>query len=180
MLTYGFRFYETRKLYAKGANVKQARIWMGKQKEIGIGVPEDIYVTIGRGQYDRLKANINVDKVIKAPLTEGAVLGTLTVQLDDKTILEKPVVALQTIPEANIFSRAYDSVALRVKSFWNKDGTTSETKPETKSEVKQEAKSETKPEVKQEAKSEINPELKSENSKIDAKSEVKEESKTVN
>lgn len=119
LLTYGFRFYETRKLYPKNIAVKQARIWMGKAKEVNIGLADDLYVTIGRGQYDRLKANINVEKVIKAPQAEGAALGTLSVQLDDKIIAERPVVALQEVAQANIFNRLYDSATLTVKSFWD-------------------------------------------------------------
>jgi len=121
LLTYGFRFYETRKLYPKALRLAETRVWMGKTNEIGLGLAEDLYVTLGRGLHDRLKSNISVNKTIKAPILEGAVLGTLTVQLDDQTLLEKPIVALQAVPEANIFSRAYDYIVLSVKSLWNRD-----------------------------------------------------------
>ena len=59
---------------------------MGQEKELNLGLAKDLYVTIGQGQYDRLQAAINVEKVIKAPATKGTVLGTLAIQLDNKTI----------------------------------------------------------------------------------------------
>jgi D-alanyl-D-alanine carboxypeptidase (penicillin-binding protein 5/6) len=120
LLSYGFQFYETRKLYPALTPVKQARIWMGKEKELNLGLQEDMYVTIGRGQYDRLKANIDVQNDIKAPVANGAVLGTIAVQLEDKTIAERPIIALNAVEQANIFRRMYDQIALRLQNLWNK------------------------------------------------------------
>lgn len=120
LLTYGFRFYETRKLYSAKTSLKQAPVWMGKQNEVQLGLAQDLYVTIGKGQYDRLKANVNFGKFIKAPLKEGTVLGSLSVQLEDKTIIERPIVSLAPVEEAGIFGRLYDSIALYTKSLWDK------------------------------------------------------------
>lgn len=120
LLTYGFSFYETRKLYPAKIAVKQARIWMGTEKEVNLGLADDLFVTIGRGQYEKLKANIHVEKVVKAPMNEGTVLGTLTVNLDDKVLTERPVIALKTVAAAGFFSRVYDSFALTLQSLWDK------------------------------------------------------------
>lgn len=120
LLTYGYRFYETRKLYPKGTPIQQAKVWMGKENEVGLGVAEDFYVTIGRGQSDNLKANLTMEKKIKAPIAEGAKLGTLSILLDDKVIAEKPVVAMKAIPAANIFSRMYDHIVLAFLSLWER------------------------------------------------------------
>jgi D-alanyl-D-alanine carboxypeptidase (penicillin-binding protein 5/6) len=120
LLNYGFRFYETRKLYPAATPVKQARIWMGKDKEVGIGLSNDLYVTIGRGQYDRLKSTINVDKDIKAPVSQGAIVGSILVQLGDKVVAERPVVALQTVAEGGIFSRVYDMFGSTLQSLIDK------------------------------------------------------------
>jgi len=120
LLSYGFRFYETRKLYPAGTPLKKTRIWMGKEKEIQLGLAEDLYVTLGHGQSNRLTAVINIDKVIKAPTPQGTVLGTLTVELENKTIIERPIVALNEVPPAGFFNRIYDSLALTVHSLIGK------------------------------------------------------------
>ncbi len=120
LLNYGFRFYESRKLYPGLTSLKKARIWNGKEKEVDLGLPEDLYVTIGQGQYDHVKTVLNLDKTIKAPTTKGSIIGTLTIQLDDKTISEHPVVALTTVESGGILNRLYDNVALSVQSLLDK------------------------------------------------------------
>jgi D-alanyl-D-alanine carboxypeptidase (penicillin-binding protein 5/6) len=120
LLTYGFRFFETRKLYPAGVSLKKTRIWMGQEKEVALGLADDLYVTIGHGQYDRLQAVINVEKVIKAPTTQGTVLGTMTVQLGDKTITEKPVIVLNDVQAAGFFNRLLDRVGLTFHTMLEK------------------------------------------------------------
>lgn len=120
LLAYGFRFYESRKLYPALTSLKKARIWNGSEKEVDLGLAEDLYVTIGQGQYDHLKTAILVEKVIKAPAAKGTTLGTLAVQLDNKTISERPVVALTDIKAGGFLNRLYDNVALSVQSLVDK------------------------------------------------------------
>ncbi|HXH55076.1 MAG TPA: D-alanyl-D-alanine carboxypeptidase family protein [Gammaproteobacteria bacterium] len=120
LLAYGFRFYESRKLYPALTSLKKTRVWNGREKEVDLGLAEDLYVTIGQGQYDHLKAAITVEKVIKAPANKGSELGTLSVQLDNKTISECPIVALTDVETAGFINRLYDNVALSVLSLVEK------------------------------------------------------------
>lgn len=112
LLNYGFRFFETRKLYPAETTLKKNRIWLGNQKEVSLGLAEDLYVTVNQEQFNRLKANINVGNVIEAPTKPGAVLGVLSVELDDKTLVEKPIIALNVVEDGGFFSRMYDTVTL--------------------------------------------------------------------
>lgn len=120
LLSYGFRFFETRKLYPAGMAVKKSRVWMGQEKEVTLGLADDLYVTIGHGQYDRLKAAINVEKVIKAPAPAGTVLGTIAIQLENKTIVERPIIALNEIKAGGFFGRMYDRVGLTLHNLLDK------------------------------------------------------------
>jgi len=115
-----FVFFETRKLYPAGTSLKQARIWMGTEKEISLGLKDDLFITLGQGQYDRLKTIVNIANEIKAPTDEGAILGTLKVNLDDKLIIERPIVALQPVAAGGFLSRIYDKLALSLKKLWDK------------------------------------------------------------
>jgi len=120
LLSYGFRFFETRKLYSARTALQTARIWMGTEKMITLGLADDLYITLGQGQSDRLKATLDVRHPLKAPLNEGTAIGTLIVELDGKAIAERPIVALNTIPSAGIFSRLYDSILLVLQNLWKK------------------------------------------------------------
>lgn len=120
LLTYGFRFFETRKLYSAGAPIKQSRIWMGAEKEITLGLKDDFYVTVGQGQYDKLKAMVTVENIIKAPAAQDAVFGSLQVHLNDKLIAERAIVALTPVAKGGFLSRLYDRMALAVQLLWDK------------------------------------------------------------
>nr|MBP9764293.1 serine-type D-Ala-D-Ala carboxypeptidase [Gammaproteobacteria bacterium] len=115
-----FRFYESRKLYPALTPLKKTRVWNGREKEVDLGLAEDLYVTIGQGQYDHLKTAITVENAIKAPANKGTALGTLSVQLDNKTISERPVVALADVEAGGFINRFYDSIALSVLSLVEK------------------------------------------------------------
>ncbi len=110
LLNYGFRFFESHRLYEGKKPLNEARIWKGASKTIPLGLAEDIYATIPRRQYKDLKAVINVDKKITAPVAEGAKLGSVKVTLNDEVIVDKDLVALKAVDQGNIIQRLTDSV----------------------------------------------------------------------
>jgi len=110
LLNYGFRFFETHKLYSAGDKLSSSRIWFGENKEVSLGLDHDMYVTIPRGSYKSLDASLNVNTKIDAPVRKGSSLGTVDVKLGDKEIKKAPLVALQNIDEGSLFQRARDYV----------------------------------------------------------------------
>jgi len=110
LLNYGFRFFETHKLYAAGQKLIDARAWYGEKQEVGLGPKEDIYITVPRGQYDQLKAEMEVETQLEAPLEKGVVLGEVMVSLNDELKIKKPLVTLESIPEGGLWIKARDSV----------------------------------------------------------------------
>jgi D-alanyl-D-alanine carboxypeptidase (penicillin-binding protein 5/6) len=115
LLNYGFRFFESHRLYEGKKPLNEARIWKGDSKTIPLGLAEDLYATIPRRQYADLKAVINVDKKIIAPVKEGAKLGSVKVTLKDQLIAEKDLIALKSVEEGNIFHRLTDSVLMMME-----------------------------------------------------------------
>lgn len=115
LLNYGFRFFESHRLYEGKKTLDEPRIWKGVSKTIPLGLAEDIYATIPRRQYKDLKAVINVDKKIVAPVAEGAKLGSVKVTLNDEVIVDKDLVALKAVDQGNIIQRLTDSVMLMLE-----------------------------------------------------------------
>jgi D-alanyl-D-alanine carboxypeptidase (penicillin-binding protein 5/6) len=114
LLNYGFRFYEAHKLYDGKKSLSDARVWKGDVKELPLGLTEDLYATIPRGHYNELKAVINVDKNITAPVKEGDKLGSVEVSFKGEPIIKKELVALKTVEKGNIFRQLTDSAILLV------------------------------------------------------------------
>ncbi len=112
LLNYGFRFFETQKLYSANEVLKQARVWYGDQEQVSLGVQHDVYVTIARGQYKNLDASIEIDQRIAAPIAAGQELGLLKVKLGDEVIVSQPLVAMQSINDGGIVQKVIDSIKL--------------------------------------------------------------------
>ena len=112
LLNYGFRYYETVNLYAAGSSLKRVRVWSGLHESLEVGLDDAITLTIPRGGRDQLKAEINLQDVIEAPIERGQSLGALTLSLGDEMLVERPVVALNPVQEAGWLSSTLDDVQL--------------------------------------------------------------------
>ena len=115
LLNYGFRFFESHRLYEGKKSLNEARIWKGASKTIPLGLAEDLFATIPRRQYSDLKAVVTVDKKITAPIKEGAKLGSVKVTLKDEVMAEKDLIALKSVDQGNIIQRLSDSVMMMME-----------------------------------------------------------------
>ena len=112
LLNYGFRFYETFLLHKADEPLTEMRIWKGEQEMLPLGLAEDLYITIPRGQRKKVKASMTVQQQLVAPARKGQPYGEVTIKLGDEVLAEKPLVALQDVPEGSLWRTLVDSVLL--------------------------------------------------------------------
>ncbi|MFT3929630.1 MAG: D-alanyl-D-alanine carboxypeptidase family protein [Spongiibacteraceae bacterium] len=112
LLAYGFRYFETSKVYQAGAEVAQPRIWGGDKDVIKLGVDKDIALTYPRGKREQIQAVMNVEKYLQAPIAANQPVGEMVVTLDGETIYKTPLVALDTVEKGGIFHRMWDALVL--------------------------------------------------------------------
>jgi len=115
LLNYGFRYFETHKLYRVDEVLKATRIWYGAQEQVSLGVGKDVFITIPRGRYGDLDASMEIDSEISAPISRGQTLGQVNIKLDGEVILSEAIVAMQAVDEGSLLDRAMDSVKLMFK-----------------------------------------------------------------
>jgi D-alanyl-D-alanine carboxypeptidase (penicillin-binding protein 5/6) len=115
LLNYGFNFYQTRKLYANQAPVMTVKVWKGTVDEVPMGVVQDIYITLPRGQENLLSAAADVADPLFAPLSPAKPAGQLRITLGDKVIGTYPLHPTKEVPEAGIFGRLTDDFKLWMK-----------------------------------------------------------------
>ena len=115
LLNYGFRFYETHRLYGGGDRLTRTRVWMGDREEIALGLVSDLYVTIPRRQYDKLDARTEIQSQIQAPVTRGQELGEVVVELNGEPVTRQPLVALEEVAEGGIWRKAVDTVLMMLE-----------------------------------------------------------------
>lgn len=119
LLRYGFRFFETRSLYAGMQQLERSKVWKGRDDEVSVGLAEDVVLTIARGRYDDLKATITLDPWLTAPIAAGAELGTLSVTLDDGELFSAALVALHTVERAGFFKRVLHALQMFVTRLFS-------------------------------------------------------------
>ncbi|GAA0716360.1 D-alanyl-D-alanine carboxypeptidase family protein [Dokdonella soli] len=108
LLSYGFRFFETHKLYEANKPLATPELWKGAVASLPLGIAEDVLITFPRGRYADLKASLDMPARLVAPIGKGKQVGTLKVQLDNKTLLERPLIALADGAEGGFFKRMSD------------------------------------------------------------------------
>ncbi len=112
MLNYGFRYYESERLFRTGQELMKARVWAGQSDQLSVGLTDDVFVTIPRGSRNDLESTVDLDSVIKAPINVGDELGRVRVSLNGDVLVDQPVLALTDVPEGGFFKRIWDAIKL--------------------------------------------------------------------
>jgi len=112
LINYGFRFFETRLLFKAGTEISNARIWRSENLYSGMGVLEDLYITVRRGSYDELESSLEIPAIVTAPIAAGQPLAELSISLQGEEIMRAPLRALDDNPLGSIWQRTKDSVSL--------------------------------------------------------------------
>ena len=117
LITYGFRFFETHKLYSSNDRLTDVKIWKGDSESLPLGILEDLFITIPRGQYDKLDASMSINATIVAPVDIGSVYGSINIMLGSQMVAKRDLVSLRTVGEGSIWHNLIDSVKLWWKAF---------------------------------------------------------------
>ncbi|MGF6753130.1 D-alanyl-D-alanine carboxypeptidase family protein [Paraburkholderia sp. GAS334] len=112
MLSYGYTAYDTVRLYKAGQVIETPHIYKGAADSVKIGVKNDQFITVPKGVGDKAKPQVERTDPLIAPIADGQQVGTAKIVADGKTLAEFPVVALQTVPQAGIVGRVWDSMML--------------------------------------------------------------------
>jgi D-alanyl-D-alanine carboxypeptidase (penicillin-binding protein 5/6) len=115
LLNWGFLNFDTIKLYDKNQAIGTPEVWKGTQAQIKIGFTKDLYVTLPKGSAARIKPQLDRKDPLVAPIAANTQIGTMKMMIDGKSVAEFPVMALETVNQASIFGRAWDSIRLWMK-----------------------------------------------------------------
>jgi D-alanyl-D-alanine carboxypeptidase (penicillin-binding protein 5/6) len=115
LLNYGFQNYDSVKLYEKNQAVTSLPVWKGMTNSVKAGFLNDLYVSLPKGQADKVKATLESRQPLLAPVAAGQPIGVMKLTLDGKPYAELPVVALENVALAGVFGRGWDSIRLLFK-----------------------------------------------------------------
>ncbi len=115
LLNFGFQYYDTVQMYQNGQTINTLRVWKGATDSVAAGFVADQYLTLPKGQAQKLKLSMEAVEPLVAPVTRGQRVGVVRVTLEGKAVGEYPLQALADVPLANLFGRAWDTLRLWVK-----------------------------------------------------------------
>jgi len=112
LLNWGFQVFDSVKLYGAGEAVRSLEVWKGAADAVKVGVKSDVFVTVPKGEAEKLKAELVSHQPLVAPLASGQRVGTLRVTHEGKPYGEFPLVALEQVAQAGLLGRAWDTLRL--------------------------------------------------------------------
>jgi D-alanyl-D-alanine carboxypeptidase (penicillin-binding protein 5/6) len=112
LLNYGFQFYESHLVYKAGQAINQLKVWKGKDNTLAATVAEDLFITLPKGEYSRVKATLTSQQPLIAPIEAGQEVGTIEFTLDGKVIDTQTLVASKSVAIAGFFGRLWDTIRL--------------------------------------------------------------------
>jgi serine-type D-Ala-D-Ala carboxypeptidase (penicillin-binding protein 5/6) len=115
LLNYGFQYYDTVQMYQNGQTINTLRVWKGATDSVAAGFVADQYLTLPKGQAQKLKLTMEAVEPLVAPIARGQRVGLVRVTLDGKPVGEYPLQAMADVPLASLFGRAWDTVRLWIK-----------------------------------------------------------------
>ena len=118
LLEYGFRFFATQKVLNANQEYKKINIWGGVEKTIGLGVLEDVSITLPRTSFKDLTVNYNYSNNIQAPIEVGQKIGTLEIISNDEIVFSTNLVALDKIKSKGFFGRLWSKFVLWILSLF--------------------------------------------------------------
>jgi D-alanyl-D-alanine carboxypeptidase (penicillin-binding protein 5/6) len=112
LLNYGFTFYETKLLVKGGAALTSAQVWKARFTPVDIGIKDDLWLTLPRGQAGSVKTALDVRPRLIAPLAANDEVGTLKLTAGTETVATKPLHPLKADLAGSWWRRLIDTIRL--------------------------------------------------------------------
>lgn len=119
LLTYGFRFFESRTFYKKGVALTSEQVWKGEQAQVDVGLASDLSLVVPRGKAEQMTAEAVLQGTVVAPVQAGQKLGVVEVRLDGELLHTADLVALNAVEQGGFFKRIWDSLRLFFFNLFN-------------------------------------------------------------
>ena len=110
ILNWGMRKFDTIQVAKKDEVLTNLNVWLGKKNQVEVLPSEDVYLTIPKRKKKTIKAVIEYNGPIQAPIKKGDNVGFLKIYESEELIKEVQILSAEDIKRSNIFSRLFRSL----------------------------------------------------------------------
>jgi D-alanyl-D-alanine carboxypeptidase (penicillin-binding protein 5/6) len=108
LLSYGFRFFDTVAPTKLSDTLAEAKVWMGVQDSVPVGVSEQVLITLPKGDANKLRAEIEFKGELEAPIQQGDPVGQVIYSVEGKEVATATLVAQRDVDEGGLFKKLID------------------------------------------------------------------------
>jgi serine-type D-Ala-D-Ala carboxypeptidase (penicillin-binding protein 5/6) len=119
LIEWAFREYNTVPLFATGATIDEAAVWLGEQAKVPLTIASDFAVTVPRRSRKDMKVTVIYDQPIAAPIKKGQPLGKIVVTVPDMEPAEASLVAARDVERMGPFGRIPAVAGHMIWGSWN-------------------------------------------------------------
>jgi D-alanyl-D-alanine carboxypeptidase (penicillin-binding protein 5/6) len=112
LLNYGFTFYDTKLVAKGGTTLGSSKVWKAAETPVDVGIKDDLYVTVPRGQSNDVKTVVDIQPRLIAPLSRETDVGTLRVFVGADTLATVPVQPMKAVASGGWWRRLIDTIRL--------------------------------------------------------------------
>ena len=106
---WGLTNFDTIEIAKKNDKFASLDVWLGSKNTVDAYINEDVYITIPKGKKRLLKAELNYQGPIHAPIKKNTIIGELKIFLQDNLIATYEVLSKEDVKRVNIISRIIKS-----------------------------------------------------------------------
>lgn len=116
LLNWGWQAWDAVRLFEAGKPVATVPVWKGDKPEAKLGASGALYVTVPKGEGDKIRTAVERTDPLLAPLTQGQRVGSIKITTAGGTaVATVPLVVMEPVGLASIFGRAWDAIRLWIK-----------------------------------------------------------------
>jgi serine-type D-Ala-D-Ala carboxypeptidase (penicillin-binding protein 5/6) len=112
LLNYGFRFFQTVKLYEADAALGTPRVWKGAADAVTVIPAREVSLVVARNIAAGLQSEVQLDNPLLAPIEAGQAVGRIVVKNGDEVVYTVDAIAKEAVPRAGFFAVLWDSLVL--------------------------------------------------------------------
>ena len=120
LMTYGFRYFTTEKLFSKEEPIQDVKVVAGKSETVKVGTKDDIVLTLQKDLRDNIRYEVSVGSQTLAPIEAMTTAGTLKVlDSENNVLVETEIVFLESVEELGFFQRLLAIIWNWIQSLFN-------------------------------------------------------------
>ncbi len=112
LLNYGFRFFQSIKLFDANQALDTRRVWKGAEDQLTVIPAREVSMVVARNVAANLKTEVQIESPLIAPISAGQKVGQILVKNGDEVVYTVDAVAQAEVPRAGFFGVLWDSIVL--------------------------------------------------------------------